>query len=197
MSPRINGLRRNAKFTRQIGRAKLPACFFEGFIHKPIIKRCLFQSSIYKALPVTAHGCDNRATSERNSAMTEKHKKGDGNRELAAKIAAAISASPLSAKEIAEACGVTPQAINGWKTTGRISKEMLVDFAKVVKVPLAHFISNESPAAHPQRDFPRAAGEAGLLMLLFLSATDEGKDLILSVAERVPKKPGSSLLSDD
>lgn len=45
---------------------------------------------------------------------------------LAAKLVKAMSLNPgLTAKKIAAECGVTPQAVNGWRTTGRIDKKQI------------------------------------------------------------------------
>lgn len=80
--------------------------------------------------------------------------KGESNRELAQKIAVAIKASPLKNKEVAQQCGVKPQAVTGWKTTGRISKEMLSVLAGVVGVPLGHFMdaAPKARASKPEKE---------------------------------------------
>lgn len=45
---------------------------------------------------------------------------------LAAKLVKAMALNPeLTAKKIAMACEVTPQAVNGWRTTGRIDKKQI------------------------------------------------------------------------
>jgi len=118
--------------------------------------------------------------------------KGDANRELARKIAAAIESSPLTAKKIGEECGVTAQAVNGWKVTGRISKEMLVKFAGVVGLPVNYFIS-DAPEAAVSPALPEIGELNGdklmRLFILYGQSTKEGQDLILSTAELVAKRP--------
>lgn len=87
------------------------------------------------------------------------------NLELAEKISAAIANSSLSSKEIALRCGVQPQAVTGWKKTGRISKETLSVFASVVKVPLEHFM-------------PSANGGEYHLKVVETAATGDVRDLV-------------------
>jgi len=75
-----------------------------------------------------------------NQAMVDKTT--PANEELARKIAAAINAvkKDIKAAEIAAACGVKPQAVTGWKKTGRIGKETLSKLADFLGLPLSHFI---------------------------------------------------------
>jgi len=41
---------------------------------------------------------------------------------------------------LADACGVTPQAVNGWRKTGRIAKGHLQTIAQVTGKPLTFFL---------------------------------------------------------
>jgi len=50
---------------------------------------------------------------------------------VALRIAQAIDQSGKTSAEIAAACGVTPQAVNGWKKTGRIGKGQLPVLAEL------------------------------------------------------------------
>jgi phage repressor protein C with HTH and peptisase S24 domain len=72
------------------------------------------------------------------------------NEETAALIRAAIAAAPQTKAEIAERLDVSPQAITGWETTGRISKENLSGLAGILGKPIEHFIRRGSGA--PKRD---------------------------------------------
>lgn len=133
-----------------------------------------------------------------NQAMiykTDDKQKGN-NVALAQKIAEAIKASGMKAREVAEKCEVTPQAVNGWKTTGRISKEMLSVFADVVGFPLEHFIPSTSPPradnhlkiVHLPKNRDMVSGESVLrLIALFMQSTDEGRKSLLEFAELTPK----------
>lgn len=69
------------------------------------------------------------------------------NEETAAIIRAAIAESPKTKAEIAEALGVTPQAITGWETTGRIGKATLAGLAALTGKPMQSFIARRSNVA--------------------------------------------------
>lgn len=117
--------------------------------------------------------------------------KGEANRELAERIATAIDASPYAAKKIADECGVTPQAVNGWKNTGRISKDMLVKLAGVLGLPLGYFIPNADAAAGEMALPPIGPLNGDKLMRLFIlfsQSTEAGQDLIINTAEFAAKK---------
>ena len=53
-------------------------------------------------------------------------------KELGKRINEAIEGSQFTKAEVARAFGITPQAVNGWVTTGRISKELLVELASLI-----------------------------------------------------------------
>jgi len=63
----------------------------------------------------------------------------EGNQALALLIARAIEDSGLLGKHIAEMCGVKPQAVSNWKTTGRIDKQNLEKLARLTGKPLQYF----------------------------------------------------------
>jgi SOS-response transcriptional repressor LexA len=86
---------------------------------------------------------------------------------LSSKIRLAILKSGLEKKEIADKLGVTKQSINGWETTGRISKGNLLKLADLFKIEPAWFLSpyalasesptfdtNTKPAAMGRRAIP-------------------------------------------
>lgn len=127
---------------------------------------------------------DGGFTSDNQAMVDEKNR---SNLELAAKISAAIKNSPLTAREIAQRCGVQPQSITGWKKTGRISKETLSVFADVVGVPLDHFIPKAkgqgatlSSVPAPPRD--NSIDEVVELVSLFASASPDVRRRILDLA---------------
>lgn len=68
---------------------------------------------------------------------------------LSHRIREAIDGSGKSRAEIAEQCGVTPQAVNGWLTTGRISKLKIARLASVTGLPLEFFMPTDVPAVAP------------------------------------------------
>lgn len=53
-------------------------------------------------------------------------------KELGKRINEAILKSSYSKAEIARTFGITAQAVNGWVTTGRISKELLIELANLI-----------------------------------------------------------------
>lgn len=86
------------------------------------------------------------------------------NEETAERIRLAIFTCPKPKTEIAELLNVTPQAITGWETTGRISKTSLAGLAKITSLPFEYFISRKPPetVADEWGDILGYAQEAGL-----------------------------------
>lgn len=116
----------------------------------------------------------------------------EDNLALAKKIADAIKASHLSAKEIAEQCEVKPQAVSGWKKTGRIKKATLVRFAEVVDVPLSQFISSSDGVREGlnlkvvrQASQEDAVGPAEIIELIsaYAQATKKDRDAVMNLAK--------------
>ncbi|MFX3547673.1 S24 family peptidase [Ralstonia mannitolilytica] len=62
---------------------------------------------------------------------------------LAHRICQAIDEAKLTAAEIAAECGVTPQAVNGWKRTGRIGKGHLPKLSEMTGKSLEWFLGSE------------------------------------------------------
>lgn len=53
---------------------------------------------------------------------------------------------PVKSAALAEACGITAQAVNGWRKTGRVAKRHLAKIAALTRQPLEYFLG-EVPAA--------------------------------------------------
>lgn len=64
---------------------------------------------------------------------------------------------------MAEACGVTPQAVNGWRKTGRIHKRHLKTAARLTGRPLEYFLDAE----------PSGARQSGATYAVGLAAKEE------------------------
>ena len=79
--------------------------------------------------------------------------------ETAARIRAAIKDCERSKVEIADLLDVTPQAITGWETTGRIAKPNLSALALLVGKPIEHFI-NRRPTKSGDDGFADVRGYA-------------------------------------
>lgn len=61
------------------------------------------------------------------------------NSAMAAAIKSAIEQSKLTQKGIADAFGVTEQAVSGWLRTGKVDKRKLPKLAQLTGKPLSHF----------------------------------------------------------
>lgn len=61
------------------------------------------------------------------------------NSAMAAAIRSAIEESDLTQKGIADAFGVTEQAVSGWLRTGKVDKRKLPRLAQLTGKPLSHF----------------------------------------------------------
>lgn len=70
---------------------------------------------------------------------------------MATRIQEALAKAP-SKTAIAEACGVTPQAVTGWIKKGSIAKEHLPTIAKLCGVDLNWLITGRAPAGEPHND---------------------------------------------
>ncbi|AOJ86703.1 hypothetical protein WS87_08475 [Burkholderia sp. MSMB0856] len=73
--------------------------------------------------------------------------------EMARRITQALEELPLPLAEVAAACGVSPQAVNGWKRTGRIGKDQLPKLAQLTGRPLSWWLGiDEAESAGSPRD---------------------------------------------
>lgn len=55
----------------------------------------------------------------------------------------------LSNVAIADACNVTPQAVGGWRRTGRVDKKHFAALAKLTGKPLAYWLGDPSHGEYP------------------------------------------------
>ncbi|MFD2754267.1 helix-turn-helix domain-containing protein [Comamonas terrae] len=65
--------------------------------------------------------------------------------QLAAKLESVLSDPRIKQSDIADACGVSKQAVQGWKKTGRIDKKHLPKLAQVTGKPLEWWLSIDGP----------------------------------------------------
>ncbi|WP_258010421.1 LexA family transcriptional regulator [Stenotrophomonas maltophilia] len=91
------------------------------------------------------------------------------NSDMAAAIRSAIEESKLTQKGIADAFGVTEQAVSGWLRTGKVDKRKLPRLAQLTGKPLSHFGMGgfDQPVSAPatQSDYVRVQqldAEAGM-----------------------------------
>jgi phage repressor protein C with HTH and peptisase S24 domain len=78
-----------------------------------------------------------------NQSMIDTEKPSSAKR-LGKRIDEEIKKSKKTAAAIAKECGVTPQAITGWKKYGRISKDMLQVLANVLEIPMSEFFPEQA-----------------------------------------------------
>lgn len=66
--------------------------------------------------------------------------------ELARRLVKAMDeAEPkITGAALAEACGVTPQAVSGWRTDGRFAKRHLEMIARITKQPVDYYVRNST-----------------------------------------------------
>lgn len=54
---------------------------------------------------------------------------------------------PVTGVDLAKACGVTPQAVSGWRLNGRLHKRHLAKISEVTGRPLGYFLgTDDSPS---------------------------------------------------
>lgn len=97
----------------------------------------LYSCEHTKALLYSAQALIDDVSKQDNQAMIDNKKKPA--EKLAEQITALIDASEKTSATIAAECGVSPQAVNGWKRTGRISKDMLPKLASSLGVHMSAF----------------------------------------------------------
>lgn len=115
-------------------------------------------------------------------------------KKLAERIRQAMDSStpPISGGEVAKACGVTPQAVSGWRRNGRVHKRHLQKLAELTGRDTGYFLSSENDkngaAAHKD--------EFSLVLRAWQNATQDQKSILLTVAgsilERNAKRRGGS-----
>lgn len=75
-------------------------------------------------------------------------------RELAKRLKAAMAESGLSGSDLARICRVTPQAVSGWRSNGRIAKSHLQTIAEATGKPLEYFLGNGKHPTNGVRESP-------------------------------------------
>ncbi len=51
---------------------------------------------------------------------------------------------PITGAALAAACGVTPQAVSGWRNDGRFAKRHLLTISAVTKQPIDYYVSERT-----------------------------------------------------
>ena len=107
---------------------------------------------------------------------------------LAALIRQALDDSDVTDAEISRACGVTKQAVTGWRKTGRVAKKHLPTIARLTKKPVELFLLADPPVppgkGEPQDEAPMVGGKP---------MTTEEQDLVLAF-RALPEQKQTDLL---
>lgn len=92
--------------------------------------------------------CLSYMSSPDNQAMLDKDRAKKARLELAKRIREAMDEAkpPVLGADLAEACKVTPQAVSGWRSTGRVGKQQLMNISRLTGRPLEYFVSE---SVHP------------------------------------------------
>lgn len=82
--------------------------------------------------------------------------------ELSKRVRAAMDLRepPLASVELAAKCGVTKQAVYGWRTTGRMSKAQLLTVSQETGMPLEFFLEADRGTTPTTKAIWRRMGRA-------------------------------------
>jgi transcriptional regulator with XRE-family HTH domain len=91
-------------------------------------------------------------------------------KELAKRLRAAMDnhRPPILSVELAERCGVSRQAVNGWRKNGRYHKKHLQTIAEMTGQPLEFFVEDERASSKTTRVAWQRIGAALMVMLVVL-----------------------------
>ncbi len=67
------------------------------------------------------------------------------NSTIGERLSAVMRSTRITAAEVARACGVTVQAVGGWRRTGRIDKRHLAALSQLFSVPLSYWLEPSPP----------------------------------------------------
>lgn len=105
---------------------------------------------------------------------------------MAAKLAEAISHPKIPQTTIAEACGVTKQAVQGWLKNGRIDKGHFAALARVTGRPLEWWFDAETGRSSPTKLRSFVAKQSLEKLATLGAKLDEGDwQLLLTTAEHL------------
>jgi len=130
--------------------------------------------------------------------------------ELARRVREAMDAHKpkVTSVALADACKVTPQAVNGWRKTGRLHKKHLATIAKLTDRPLSWFLSAATEMREPDGKYVIEEAEAISRLrhalpdwrryVLSLAMIDKGKQQLMldTMREAVPDHIVEKALGD-
>ncbi len=102
-------------------------------------------------------------------------------KELAKRLRAAMdNHNPrILSVELASRCGVTPQAVNGWRNTGRIAKGHLFTICQVTGQPLEFFLEERRGDSKATKIAWQRMGASLALLLALISPSNDSRAGIL------------------
>lgn len=125
---------------------------------------------------------------------------------VAERLRAALLDSKVSDVQLASECGVTKQAITGWKKTGRIAKKHLPTVAALTHKPVEYFLLQEvdhiKPAKPSASDGPANALTLNALehqlLAFFRGMSADHRDDLIVLANRwfIHDNPGPPSVAD-
>ena len=106
--------------------------------------------------------------------------------ELAERLRLALEAASVSPSMLAKICGVTKQAVNGWLTTGRISKHHLPTVSDVTRMPLEYFLEHQrasTPKTRKAWEKITVVAKAATMALAVLVGQPDKADAAVSISD--------------
>ena len=92
----------------------------------------------------------------------------------------------ITASKLATAFGVTPQAINGWRKTGRIGKGRLLKLARITGKPASYFLGDEIDESLEAQAFKLAEDWLALKNPSYRAAVRDTLDKLTEAMEKFP-----------
>lgn len=96
---------------------------------------------------------------------------------LAKLLRDAVRDADLRPSQLAERCGVTRQAVNGWMRDGRVAKRHLQRIAEVTNKPLTYFLGGHDSTA------VELSPDEWQVVQKFRSSSEEGRTFIKAAAD--------------
>lgn len=114
--------------------------------------------------------------------------------ELSLRLIAAMDTAspPVKSATLAAACGVTAQAVNGWRKNGRVAKKHIPRIAVETGKPLEYFLGSEPGSVTASHGLTLSLEEA-LMITSLRDALPNWRRYVVSLA-RLDKSKQQSLL---
>lgn len=135
--------------------------------------------------PTPVNYCISQSSYSDNKAMLDAKK-------LAGRIREAMDGHqpPITGSAVSEACGVTPQAVSGWRKNGRVHKKHLVNLAQLTGRSLDYFLGDGKVHANggEKTHTPlRLEKDLANLMKSWEDFSPDQRSILISLAEKFHK----------